>query len=349
MLLLTHTDNQADLQAIRQRLAAEMAEVEVRFSAELASELPCVNGLIAHVERYRGKMLRPTLVLAAGMASSSDQQDLTDSHLVVATVVEMVHMATLVHDDILDDAEVRRGGGTINHLRGDEVAVMLGDYLISHAYRLCSSLESTTASRLIADATNTVCEGELLQLANRGNDALDKETYYQMISLKTGSLCGTCCRLGGLLHNAPPEIANGLYDYGEKLGIAFQIVDDLLDLVGAERTVGKTLGRDLQKGKLTLPLIHGLQSTGPQERQQLLTLLNLSRQSSSTDDSVKAFDSDHINQIRQWVIDHGSVDYAHQCACHMIEQAKAAVSALEPSPARAMLIAVADAVLTREF
>ena len=127
MLLLTQTENQADHQAIRQRLAAEMAEVELRFSAELASELPCVNGLVAHVERYRGKMLRPTLVLAAGMASSPNQQDLTDSHLVVATVVEMVHMATLVHDDILDDAEVRRGGGTINHLQGNEVAVMLGD------------------------------------------------------------------------------------------------------------------------------------------------------------------------------------------------------------------------------
>lgn len=343
MLLLTHTDDQA----IRQRLAAEMAEVELRFAAELTSELPCVNSLVTHVERYRGKMLRPTLVLAAGVASSPDQDGLLDAHLVVATVVELVHMATLVHDDILDEAQVRRGGGTINHLRGNEAAVMLGDYLISHAYRLCSSLESTTASREIADATNTVCEGELLQLTHRGNGSLDEHTYYQMIRLKTGSLCGTCCRLGGMLNDAPAHIVKCLAEYGEKLGVAFQIVDDLLDLVGAERTVGKTLGRDLQKGKMTLPLIHGLQSADSQKRRQLQALLNIGDEHQNPETTV--FDAQRMQQIRQWVIANGSVEYAQQVACRMIEQAKAAVRVLDQSPARAMLLAIADAVLTREF
>lgn len=346
MLLLTHSDDQA----IRQRLAADLTEVEARFGAELISDLPCVNSLITHVERYRGKMLRPSLVLLAGMASAPNQEELTDAHLLVATVVELVHMATLVHDDILDEAQVRRGGGTINHLRGNEAAVMLGDYLISHAYHLCSSLDSTLASRVIAEATNTVCEGELLQLANRGNGLLDEQTYFQIIRLKTGSLCGSCCRLGAMLNGARAETVDDLCDYGENLGVAFQIVDDLLDVVGTERTVGKTLGKDLQKGKLTLPLIHCLGSTSERQRQQLLGLLRVSQQAppgaSPTADSSGA---DPTDQIRQLITTHGSVDYAYQHASRMIEQAKNALAGVGPSPACSMLMAMADAVLTRKF
>src|SRR5690606_33082713 len=140
----------------------------------------------------------PMLVLVSGMATERSS-GLCDAHRVVATVVEMVHMATLVHDDILDDAQVRRRGATVNHLHGNESAVMLGDYLISHAYHLCSSLDQPAVSRIIADATNVVCEGELLQLANRNNWALDEKTYFEIIRRKTASLCGTCCRLGALV------------------------------------------------------------------------------------------------------------------------------------------------------
>ena len=143
MQLLMHNEDTA----IGEQITVALAEVEARFAAELLSDLPCVNDLVTHVEQYRGKMLRPMLVLIAGMASSPSKHDLADSHLVVATVVEMVHMATLVHDDILDEASIRRGGGTINHLKGNESAVMLGDYLISHAYHLCSSLDSNKVSR----------------------------------------------------------------------------------------------------------------------------------------------------------------------------------------------------------
>src|SRR5207253_4264657 len=148
--------------------------------------------LVKHVSRFRGEMLRPTLVLLAGKASG----ELLDAHITLATVVEMVHMATLVHDDVLDEAELRRKGATINHLRGNEAAVLLGDYLISHSYHLCSSLDSQFASRLIARTTNTVCEGELLQIDNRNNVDLDEETYFQIITRKTASLCATCCLLG---------------------------------------------------------------------------------------------------------------------------------------------------------
>lgn len=345
MLLLTHSGDRA----IAQRLAAELAEVESRFGAELTSDLPCVNSLVAHVERYRGKMLRPTLVLVAGMASASDSETVTDAHTVVATVVEMVHMATLVHDDILDEALVRRGGGTINHLKGNEAAVMLGDYLISHAYHLCSSLNSTDISRVIAGTTNTVCEGELLQLANRGNRELDESTYFEIIRLKTGSLCGSCCRLGAMLSNAPERTAGCLYAYGENLGVAFQIVDDLLDLVGAEDTVGKTLGKDLQKGKLTLPLIHCLQSDDAQRLLGLLGGLDDMGRRPSQSGLLPVFDAPRVNQIRRLVTASGSVAYANSCASRMVDRAKAALGGLVASPARALLMSMADAVLTRKF
>src|SRR5437762_6145757 len=151
------------LALVNQTISKELAAVEQVFTEELATDLTCVNNLIRHVSRFRGKMLRPTLVLLAGKACG----ELTDAHTVLATVVEMVHMATLVHDDVLDEAELRRKGATINHLRGNEAAVLLGDYLISYSFPLCSSLDSQIASRMIARTTNQVCEGELLQIENR--------------------------------------------------------------------------------------------------------------------------------------------------------------------------------------
>jgi len=348
MQLLMHNEDTA----IGEQITVALAEVEVRFGAELLSDLPCVNQLVAHVEQYRGKMLRPMLVLVAGMASLPSKGAPTDPHVVVATVVEMVHMATLVHDDILDEAKVRRGGGTINHLKGNEAAVMLGDYLISHAYHLCSSLGSTRASRVIADTTNTVCEGELLQLANRGNASLDEQTYFEIIRRKTGSLCGACCCLGAMLNNVPVQVVDSLYEYGENLGVAFQIVDDLLDLIGTEKTVGKTLGQDLQKRKLTLPLIHYLKSADLTEREPLLDWLSPGELDSEDPCVVPGelgLDPKQADRVRGLIISKGSVVYANQWAERLIDRAKAALGVLEPSPAKSLLMTMADAVLTRKF
>ncbi len=343
---------QSDDTAIGERLNAALAEVEARFSAELISDLPCVNSLVGHVERYRGKMMRPTLVLLSGMACSGSKESLNDSHLVVATVTEMVHMATLVHDDILDEAQVRRGGGTINHLRGNEAAVMLGDYLISHAYHLCSSLDSNSPSRAIAQTTNTVCEGELLQLANRGNADLDERTYFEIIRRKTGSLCGMCCQLGAEFSDATDAVAQCMYQYGENLGIAFQIIDDLLDLIGAEQTVGKTLGKDLQKGKLTLPLIHCLGHSDAKTRQRLIKLLTPNGDNGAGHEQTgngHDLEQRRAQEVRDLIRGDGSMQYANQWADRLIAQAKAAVGVLEVSPTRELLLAMADAVLTRKF
>lgn len=331
-------------QAIRARLADDLADVEARFAAELLSDLPCVNTLVGHVERYRGKMLRPMLVLVTGMAAAPTRPELTDAHRVVATVVEMVHMATLVHDDILDEAEIRRRGATINHLRGNEAAVMLGDYLISHAYHLCSSLPTPVPSRIIADATNIVCEGELLQLANRENWNLDEATYSEIIRRKTASLCGTCCRVGAMLSDATPAVVDAMYAYGEKLGIAFQIVDDVLDLAGDEQTVGKTLGRDLEKGKLTLPLIHhiaSLTSRGDGSRPRAAIDRVRAAIAAERDVDAGAF----LRSLDQT----GSLAYASATASSLVEQAKASLDVLPESSARGLLLTMADAVITRKL
>ncbi|MEX2215286.1 MAG: polyprenyl synthetase family protein [Phycisphaeraceae bacterium] len=378
---------------MQERLATELADVESRFAAELLSDLTCVNDLVSHIERYRGKMLRPMLVLASGMAAGSPPSQggarggsskrrarendtaafldgstippplperegslITDAHRVVATVVEMVHMATLVHDDILDDAQVRRRGSTVNTLSGNEAAVMLGDYLISHAYHLCSSLDDPSVSRFIADTTNTVCEGELLQLANRNNWSLDEGTYFEIIRRKTASLTGACCRMGAILHDSMDDVqGDALYTYGEQVGVAFQVVDDLLDLAGDEKTVGKSLGRDLAKGKLTLPVIHFLASADSSLRGEMLKLI----QSISADEQGDngngngrhgdAAETDsRVVKVRDAVIGSSSMDYARRRAAELIDGAKAALRPLPESPAKALLFEMAAVVLSRK-
>ncbi len=322
-------------EALARTLAGELAEVDARFAAELGSDLPCVNDLVMHLERYRGKMLRPHLVLLCGLAVGPDQP-LTEEHRTLAAVVEMVHMATLVHDDVLDEAAVRRKGQTINRLRGNEAAVMLGDYLISHAYHLCSRLANQTGSLLIAQSTNTLCEGELLQLANRNNLSLDERTYFEIIRRKTAALCGVSCRLGALYAGGDKEICDGMDRFGEKLGIAFQIIDDVLDLTGDQEVVGKSLGKDLEKRKLTLPLIHRLETSEALERQKLLDLLRTPAE-------------DQAAKVGRMLMESDSVNYARKRAEQAVAEAQTILNGLPDSPARGMLRAMAQAVLTREY
>jgi octaprenyl-diphosphate synthase len=308
----------------------QLQQVENRFDAELASELACVNTLVLHVSRFRGKMLRPLLVLLAGKACGQ----LRDAHIVIATVVEMVHMATLVHDDVLDEAELRRRGATINHLRGNEAAVLLGDYLISHSFHLCSSLDSQFASRVIGRTTNQVCEGELLQIHNRNNLDLDEETYLKIITHKTAVLCAACCLLGASLAGADEPVAERMRQYGLAIGTAFQIQDDILDIVGDQSTVGKTLGIDLDKGKLTLPIIHFLR-TAPHEHRTLMRSLLYSRE------------ADKAERIRNLILPSRSVQYAADRAQQLVARAKSTLDGLPNAQATQVLQTMADFVISR--
>jgi octaprenyl-diphosphate synthase len=315
-------------------LRTELDEVGVIFERQLASDLSAVNGLCVHIERYRGKMLRPTLVLLSGLAAAGDvppETVLTNRHRILAAVVEMIHMATLVHDDVLDEAEVRRRGATVNHLWGNEAAVMLGDYLISNSFHLCSTIGDPSINVALGEVTNTLCEGELAQLHHRNDYGLDEQTYFEIIRRKTASLIGACCRLGALLSNDDPRIADALRRAGVALGIAFQIQDDLLDLMGEPAVVGKTLGRDLDKGKLTLSLIRMLNDADQRTRGEVLEL-------------VRRADADGLASR---LSESGAVDYARSVAAGFVEDAKIDLEALPDCPARDLFEALADSVVAR--
>lgn len=323
---------------LARRLPELLDEVALIFERQLASELSAVNALCTHVERYRGKMLRPTLVLVSGMATGKrgappgDEPAVTRRHLVLAAVVEMIHMATLVHDDVLDEAEVRRSGATLNHLRGNEAAVMLGDFLISNAFHLCSTLTEPAVNLALGAVTNTVCTGELVQLHHRNNFDLDEATYFDIIRRKTGSLIGACCELGAAVSEAPESTAAGLRRFGESLGIAFQIQDDLLDLTGEETTVGKTLGKDLDKGKLTLPIIRHLAAVSERKRGAALEM-------------IEARD---LGALRLQLRESGAVESTRATAEALVTNAKNELRDISLSPAGALLEALADAVINRK-
>lgn len=298
----------------------ELEQVNTLFGEELASDVPAVQQLVKYVSRFRGKMLRPVLLLLAGKAVGK----VTYEHITLATVVEMVHMATLVHDDVLDEAELRRKGATINHLKGNEAAVMLGDLLISHAFHLCSSLSSQAASRTIGRTTNTVCEGELLQIDQRNNLDLTEKEYFAIIERKTASLVAACCGLGGQHAGGTAEQVAALERFGRCIGAAFQIQDDLLDITGDISEVGKTLGIDVDKGKLTLPLIHFLR-TAPKEHGELLRSL------------LTSHDADKNDRIRNLVLPSDSLGYARRTAEALVAEARACLTLLPESEAREAL------------
>ncbi len=240
-------------------IADELADAERIFQEELASHFPFVQHLVDHCADFQGKRLRPALVLLSGRACGR----VNPSHSVIAAVVEMIHTATLVHDDILDEAMVRRHAATVNAEWGNETAVLLGDFLFTHAFHLAASLESTRACRWIGHATNKVCEGEMQQVHHRGNLDLDEPSYFAIVEGKTAELTAVSCRLGASYAGASESRVAAMDRYGRELGIAFQIADDVLDLWGDERVTGKSLGTDLEKQKLTLPLIYLLRLVTP--------------------------------------------------------------------------------------
>ncbi|MCH2144582.1 MAG: polyprenyl synthetase family protein [Phycisphaerales bacterium] len=313
----------------------ELEKVERIFCEQLASDLPVVNDLCHHVERYRGKMLRPSMVLLTGLAVSGEPCDgsaLLPEHLTVATVVEMIHMATLVHDDVLDEASVRRRGATVNTLRGNETAVMLGDYLISNAFHLCSRAGDPLLNEMLGQVTNTLCEGELVQLSHRDDLSLDQATYIEIVRRKTAALVGVSCRLGARFSGADDALQDAMDRFGSSLGIAFQIQDDLLDLAGDPDVVGKSIGRDLATGKMTLPVILHLASEVGHARGETLRL-------------IEARDADGL---RRRLIEDGAVDRARAHAEELVSEAKLELERLPMSSARDLLGTLADAVISRE-
>jgi octaprenyl-diphosphate synthase len=320
------------LAVLYESVAGELEEVELVLRREMRSRHPYVDELVRYGCLLAGKRLRPALLLLAAKACGEVRSD----HVLLAAVLEMVHTATLVHDDVLDAASVRRHRATVNARWDSEASVLLGDFLFSHAFYLASTLDSTLACQLIGRATNIVCEGEIRQKGSCADWTLDEATYLEILDSKTAELCACCCHLGAHLAGATPTLTQHLTQYGSHLGIAFQITDDLLDVVGTESTAGKSLGTDLQKLKPTLPLIYALRAANAAQRAEIMELVR--------GDSV-----DGGERLRALFEKIGAIAYTREKA---EQYAECAVDELAPLPdnvATAALRSMAAFVAQRAF
>lgn len=311
-------------------IAQELSESERIFAAELGSRHAFVQEVVDHAAALRGKRLRPALLFLTAQACGR----VTPAHRVLAAVVEMIHAATLVHDDVLDESLVRRHAATVNAEWSNETAVLLGDYLFTHAFHLAASLDTTLACRWIGRATNLVCEGEMMQVHNRGNLDLDEAEYFEIIRGKTAELTAVSCRLGAHYAGADEATTAALDRFGRELGVAFQIADDVLDLLGDEATSGKTMGTDLEKQKLTLPLIRLLRGGDPALGGRVRAILALPG-------------SDARRQLRPLLERSGALDEAWRQADQSVAAARACLNALPPSAARDHLDQMARCVVRR--
>ncbi|MHB8902896.1 MAG: polyprenyl synthetase family protein, partial [Thermoguttaceae bacterium] len=248
----------------------ELGQVDEVLRQELTSRYPFVHKLAQHGFRLGGKRLRPALVLLSGKLCGRVNED----HFRLAAAVEMVHTATLVHDDVLDEAVIRRHLETVNARWDNETSILLGDYLFAKALGLTVAIDDAYATRCLIEASRRVCEGELRQLGACGDYDLTESDYLEIIDGKTAALCACCCEIGAHYAGASKEDTAALTRFGDKLGVAFQIIDDVLDVLGDEKTTGKSLGTDLVKRKPTLPLIRLLEQSDPTERARMIEVLS---------------------------------------------------------------------------
>jgi len=310
-------------------IADDLTHVERILREEMSSRYPNVNKVVSYGCMLGGKRLRPALLLLTAKCLGSVSED----HHKLGAVLEMVHTATLIHDDVIDGASQRRHLETIHQRWSTEAAVLTGDFLFSHAFYLASTLPTTTAAQKIGQATNIVCEGELRQITTKGQFDLSEEDYFSIIESKTAVLCQVACELGAIYTNATDEQIQQAGEFGRCLGIAFQIVDDLLDIEGTSDCTGKTLGTDLKQRKPTLPLIHVLEAAPEGPKQAI----------------YKALHSDNLSasEIIVWMEEFGSLQYARDRAIGFIERAHSAIANWPTSPAASALRDLAGFVLKR--
>jgi len=316
--------SKATLQNIYEPIASDLEAVKRIFLEELHSDDPAVNQLCQYINRYHGKMLRPALLILAGRATGK----VTDAHRRLAAAIEMLHVATLIHDDVLDGAQLRRKSQTVCQRWGNQVSVLLGDLVLAKVFDLCNRVGKLPCLCMISQTAQIICQGELIQSCLRDQWQISEQRYLQIIEMKTASLYQLCCRLGAYLSGGQEPHMEHLAEYGRNLGLAFQIIDDLLDISGRESDVGKTLGTDLQQRKPTLPVIHFLQQADQQARQQFREALQ--QHSPQTNGA-----------IMQLLESTGSLAYCRQQARHLTDVAVTCVRPLPQSHARDALEQVA--------
>jgi geranylgeranyl pyrophosphate synthase len=369
----------------------ELKQVRMLIDEQLAEAREPVSRLLRNVDICSGKMIRPGLVLLSyhavhdgscanvlttnrakdaekspelskssnpvASAVSGNQRDLHYDAICVAAIVELIHNATLLHDDVIDGGQKRRGLPTVNSLCGNESAVLLGDFLLSKAFKICAGLDPEI-TKIVAGTAVRVCEGELGQIAQKQNWQLSESEYIDIITEKSASLFSSCCILGGLLAGASEAQMQSLADFGLNAGIAFQITDDLLDIIGDESKAGKTLGSDIDKNKLTLAVIHLLKAVDKEERSSVINsyLLNPDRDSVTTDNVIHEGEmSRGLNHeaclerevrcgkesLAEILERHGSLKYSYGRAQEFVTKALSALTDLHESEAREAVIETA--------
>ena len=326
-----------DVRAMFAPIQQDLQRVEELLGSEMRSTDSFVEELLGHCRQLGGKRLRPALLLLVAKAFGPVQQD----HLTLAVVIEMIHTATLVHDDVLDGADQRRHLPTHRSIWGNESSVLTGDFLFSKAFFLASGLDTTHACREIGSATNIVCEGEMRQIGSCRRFDLSEAEYISIIDAKTAQLCATASYLGGCYARDQAgrplndKQLDDLREYGRLLGIAFQIVDDLLDFSGVEQRVGKSLGTDLEQLKPTMPLIHLLSQLDGGTRAGVIADLEHNTETTSA-------------RIGKLMKKHGSLEYTHQQAVDYANRAMALIEDLPASEASDCLRAIPEFVVMRK-
>ncbi len=312
-------------------VAADFKQVDQAIFQHLDSNVPLVEKIGEHIIDSGGKRLRPLLALLSARACNYQG----DQHITLAAVIEFIHTATLLHDDVVDTSDLRRGKPTANNKWGNSSSVLVGDFLYSRAFQLLVAIGNLPVMNTLSNATNIIAEGEVLQLLNAKNPDTSEEEYLHVILGKTAMLFEAACKTGAQLANASDAEIEGLRLFGRHLGIAFQMVDDLMDYTGDQVTMGKNIGDDLAEGKPTLPLIHAM-ATGSDDERLLIRK------------AIRKGDTAQLPQILTIIARCGSLDYTRNMAKKETEKAISALSILTPTEFSQSLVSICQTALDRQ-
>ena len=303
----------------------------------LRSGIALVNTVADYIVGAGGKRLRPTVLLLAARALGYGDERARDPahHVLLATVVEFIHTATLLHDDVVDESDLRRGRRTANATFGNAAAVLVGDFLYSRAFQMMVEVDRMRVMGILADATNTIAEGEVLQLMNCNDPDVDETRYLQVIRYKTARLFEAAAQLGAVLCDAAPEVEAAAAEYGRRVGTAFQLIDDVLDYSGVTADIGKNVGDDLREGKPTLPLIHVMRHGSADERERVR-------------DAIRDGRTEHFDAILAAIGATGALDYTRRRARDEVDAARAAIAGFPDSDYRHALLAIAEHAVDRD-
>lgn len=321
-----------DLDQIRALVADDMNAVNDRIRERLQSSVVLINQLGHYIINSGGKRLRPLLVLLSARACGAGDR----RHIDLAAIIEFIHTATLLHDDVVDASELRRGRETANALFGNEASVLVGDFLYSRSFEMMVEIGSMRVMEILAHTTNTIAEGEVLQLLNCHDADTPEERYMEVIQSKTAKLFEAAARIGAVLGGQPESVEQAMAAYGMHLGTAFQLIDDVLDYGASAEEMGKNMGDDLAEGKPTLPLIRAIAQSGPAERAMLRDVI----ENGGTDD---------LEAVLRTIESTDAIAYTARLAADEAAMAKKALEALPPSSYRSALSALADFSVDRSF